>query len=311
MEQHQRFGGIIPEIAARAHLESIEFVIDQALTEAQLQLDEIEVIGVAAGPGLAAASAVGVQFGKSLAQSLKIPIYGVNHIIAHCDIATMLNDQPNPELRYPLIALIVSGGHCTLYLVNNFSDAITVLGSTLDDAPGECFDKVGRFWGLDYPAGPIIDRLAQTGNPQAVEFPQGLTAPKFLPNHRFDFSFSGVKSAVTRYSGDADLPDLAASFSNAVVSVLVNKTLDAANTYKVKQIVVGGGFSANSMLRQQMSEAALRQNCEAFFPPLKYCTDNGAMIAKLTFDLAATGVSPSPIDFTIDSAMPADLIAYV
>jgi N6-L-threonylcarbamoyladenine synthase len=320
MDEYARYGGIIPEIASRAHLEAIMPVIQDALTTAELDLCNIDAIAVAAGPGLLGSLSVGVSAAKGLALALDIPIYGVNHIVAHT--AVSLVAYPDLSLDEPLIALVASGGHSSLFLVRNFATDITELGSTLDDAAGEAFDKVGRLLGLKYPGGPEIDKLAKLGNRHAIEFPKSfVSGPKFKA-HRFDFSFSGVKSAVARYveakykdttTGcvrvpEPELQDIAASFSEAVTDVIVAKTLDAAREYGVNKIFIGGGFSANSDLRAKFKDAESQSQStdnplQIFIPPIKYCTDNGIMIACLGSILLDNGVQASPLGFTIDSVL--------
>jgi N6-L-threonylcarbamoyladenine synthase len=311
--EHRPFGGIIPEIAARAHAESIDQVLKAAMAEAKIDWSDLDAVAVAGGPGLVPCLAVGAQSAKSLAETLAIPVFALNHLIAHCVIATYRNPLESPladvtEIHYPLIALIVSGGHCALYLVNSFTDSITLLGTTVDDAPGDCFDKVGRAFGLDYPAGPLIDQIAQTGNPQAIVFPQAFTESQYLHQHRWDFSFSGIKTAVVRYQGPEPLADVLASFSLAVTEVLAAKTVSAAESCAVSQIVVGGGFSANSMLRKTLAERAQSADLQVFFPKMQYCTDQGAMVAKLGFELFASGTPASALDFTVDSVLKLDQI---
>ncbi|MDR1034307.1 MAG: tRNA (adenosine(37)-N6)-threonylcarbamoyltransferase complex transferase subunit TsaD [Bifidobacteriaceae bacterium] len=320
MDEYARYGGIIPEIASRAHLEAIMPVINNALNTAELTLSDIDAIAVAAGPGLLGSLSVGVSAAKGLSLALDIPIYAVNHIVAHT--AVSLVAHPELSLEEPLIALVASGGHSSLFFVRNFANDITELGSTLDDAAGEAFDKVGRLLGLKYPGGPEIDKLARLGNRHAIEFPKSfVSGPKFKA-HRFDFSFSGVKSAVARYVeanykdagtgkiqiSEQKLQDIAASFSEAVTDVLVTKTLDAAREYGVRKVFIGGGFSANSDLRAKFKNAEVESkysDCplEIFIPPTEYCTDNGIMIACLGAILLENHVLPSPLDFTIDSVM--------
>jgi len=306
MDEFARFGGIVPEIASRAHLESLIPTLTAALDRAGVTLDDVDAVAVAAGPGLIGSLTVGTAAAKALAVATGRPVYGVNHIIGHVAVDELVNG-PFPE---SFIALVVSGGHTSLLAVEDIATGVTELGSTLDDAAGEAFDKVGRLLGLPYPGGPHIDRLAQQGDREAIRFPRGLTAGKDKERHRYEFSFSGLKTAVARYVEslqDEGTPfpaeDIAASFSEAVNDVLTRKAFEACQSLGARTLVIGGGFSANSRLRELARERAAEYGIEVRIPPIRFCTDNGAMIAALGSALVRAGVAPSPLDFANDSGM--------
>lgn len=307
MDAHARFGGIVPEVASRAHLEAFGPTLDAALAQAGVALADVDAVAVAAGPGLSGSLAVGVASAKSLALGLGRPLYGVNHVIGHVAVDALVHG-PFPE-RF--LGLVVSGGHSSLLLVRDIATDVVELGQTLDDAAGEAFDKVGRLLGLPYPGGPHVDKAAVDGDPAAFAFPRGLSRPKDLQRHPYDFSFSGLKTAVARTveglqdrGEDVPVADVAASFSEAVAEVLVTKTLRAAEQHDVDTVVVGGGFSANSRLRALAAERFAAAGVQLRLPPIRYCTDNGAMIAALGSAAVAAGVPPSPLSITIDSQMP-------
>jgi N6-L-threonylcarbamoyladenine synthase len=311
MDEHARFGGIIPEIASRAHLESFIPTLRQALESADVDLAQVDAIAVTAGPGLVGPLTIGVSAAKALALATGKPLYGVNHIISHVAVDALVNG-PFPE-RF--LALIVSGGHSSLLLVDDIATSVTQLGQTLDDAAGEAFDKVGRMLGLPYPGGPHIDRLARTGNPEAIAFPRGLSKGRELAAHPYDFSFSGLKTAVARWlearsaAGESiPVEDVAASFSAAVSDALMTKTMNACRAYDVTTLVIGGGFSANSQLRDMAAERCKEAGIEVRIPPIRFCTDNGAMIAALGSAVVAAGVAPSGLDIGVDSAVPLELV---
>ncbi len=273
---HQKFGGVVPEVASRKHLELINHVIIEALEEAGLTYQDLDAVAVTYGPGLVGALLVGVSAAKALAYGLDIPLIGVNHIAGHI----YANFLHQPDLQFPLICLIASGGHSDLVLIENHGSFQT-LGHTRDDAAGEAFDKVARALGLGYPGGPAIDRLAQKGDPNAIVLPRA-----YLEEGSLDFSFSGLKSAVLNYLNQAkqkgievNKADLAAGFQQAVVDVLVDKTIMAAEKHRVQTIVLAGGVAANGLLRRQMKEKAAEKQIAVNFPPLILCTDNAAMIA--------------------------------
>ncbi|GAA0795624.1 tRNA (adenosine(37)-N6)-threonylcarbamoyltransferase complex transferase subunit TsaD [Spirilliplanes yamanashiensis] len=305
VDQHARFGGVVPEVASRAHLEAMVPTMQRALDEAGVTLADVDAIAVTAGPGLAGALLVGVAAAKGYALAADKPVYGVNHLAAHVAVDT-LEHGPLPE---PAIGLLVSGGHSSLLLVDDLTAGVTPLGATIDDAAGEAFDKVARLLGMPFPGGPPIDRAAREGQ-ATIQFPRGLTAPKDLANHRFDFSFSGLKTAVARWveakerSGEpVPVNDVAASFQDAVCDVLTAKAIDACRTHGVDTLVIGGGVAANSRLRAMAEERAAKHGITVRVPRPKLCTDNGAMVAALGSRLVAAGVAPSRLDLPADSAM--------
>jgi N6-L-threonylcarbamoyladenine synthase len=286
-ERHAPFGGVVPEIASRAHVELVTEVIERALIEAGLDLFEMDAIAACHGPGLAGALLVGVSAAKSLALVTGRPYVGVNHHEGHV-YAAMLDD---PELEPPFVTLVASGGH-TLLVAMRGHGRYETLGQTVDDAAGEAFDKVARFLGLGYPGGPAIDTLAVRGDPEAVAFPRPML------DDGSDFSFSGLKTAVVTYCRrhpDFDVADVAASFQAAVIDVLVTKLMRAARAAGVETVVIGGGVAANSGLRVRVTEEADAAGLHSVIPSLGLCTDNAAMIAACGFyRLAADG--PTPLD---------------
>lgn len=316
MDEHARFGGVVPEVAARAHLEALQPAIDAALAEAGVRLDDLDAVAVTSGPGLAGALMVGVGAAKGLAVSLDKPLYAVNHLVGHI-AADILTPDAAP-LEYPTIALLVSGGHTSLLHVRDLTTDVELLGETMDDAAGEAFDKVARLLSLPYPGGPEIDRAALHGDPNAIRFPRGLSRASDLAKHRYDFSFSGLKTAVARWvegfeeeaaSGDGaarDLPvaDVAASFREAVVDVLVTKALAACADLGVPRLLLGGGVIANRRLREVALARAEKAGVTVRIPPLSLCTDNGAMIAALAAELISSGRPPSTLAFGADSTLP-------
>ena len=308
MEEHARYGGVVPEVAARAHLEALGPTIDAALAEADVSLSDVEAVAVTSGPGLAGALMVGVGAAKALALALDRPIYAVNHLVGHVG-ADILDDAA--PLETPTIALLVSGGHTSLLLVRDLVSDVELLGETIDDAAGEAFDKVARLLGLPYPGGPEIDRAAIGGDPAAIRFPRGLTQPKDLAAHRYDFSFSGLKTAVARWVEQREaagepvpLADVAASFREAVVDVLVSKAIGACTDLGVPRLLLGGGVVANARLREVAEERADAAGIALRIPPLSLCTDNGAMIAALGAQLIMAGHGPSSLGFGADSTLP-------
>lgn len=311
MDQHARYGGIIPEIASRAHLESFLPVLSKTMEESGYQLTDIDALACSAGPGLIGSLTVGISAAKALAVALNKPLYGVNHVVGHLAVDALVHGD-FPE-RF--IGLIVSGGHSNLLLIRHITGKsegdIVELGGTLDDAAGEAFDKVGRLLGTPYPGGPYVDKMAQLGNKQAIRFPRGLAAGKDKERHQYDFSFSGLKTAVARYvkaleaQGDP-LPhnDICAGFSEAVNDSLSAKAVHAARIHGCHTIVIGGGYSANSRLRELLAKRAEKEGIEVRIPPLKFCTDNGAQIATLGSFIARAHMEPSPLDFSPDTQMP-------
>ncbi len=314
MELHARFGGVVPEIAARAHLEAMEPTIRAALADAGMTLDDIDAVAVTAGPGLAGALMVGIGAAKGLATARELPLYGVNHLVGHV-AADVLSGEP---LELPTIALLVSGGHTSLLLVRDLAGDVELLGETIDDAAGEAFDKTARLLGLGYPGGPSIDAAAVGGDPAAIAFPRGLTAPKDRERHRWNFSFSGLKTAVARHVERAEatgepLPvaDVAASFREAVVDVLVAKALDACAAHGIPRLLLGGGVVANRRLREVAAERSAAAGVALRIPPLDLCTDNGAMIAAVGAMLVARGDAPSEPGFAAESTLEASVVQVV
>jgi N6-L-threonylcarbamoyladenine synthase len=316
MEEHARYGGVVPEVAARAHLEALRPTLDAALAEAGVTLDELDAIAVTSGPGLAGALMVGVGAAKALAISLGIPLYAVNHLVGHVG-ADLLHrpDEPAHELELPTIALLVSGGHTSLLLVRDLANDVELLGETIDDAAGEAFDKVARLLGLPYPGGPQIDAAAAAGDPRAVRFPRGLTAPKDQERHRDDFSFSGLKTAVARWveaardrGEEVSVPDVAASFRESVADVLTAKAIAACERLGVPRLLLGGGVVANARVRALAQERADAAGVTLRIPPLSLCTDNGAMIAALGARLMSEGHEPSGLGVGADSTLPVTTI---
>jgi len=307
MDEHARFGGIVPEVASRAHLEAMIPTIEEALARAGHTLADIDVVAVASGPGLVGSLTVGVAAAKALALGLGKPLYGVNHVIGHAAVDQLVHG----EFPDRCMALVVSGGHTSLLLVNDIATDVVELGHTLDDAAGEAFDKVGRLLGLPYPGGPHVDVLARQGNPTAIPFPRALTKPKDLVNHAYDFSFSGLKTAVARWveacearGEDVPTADVAASFAAAVSDVLISKAIQACREHGIDTLVIGGGFSANSQLREAAAHRCAQARIEVRIPPIKFCTDNGAMIAALGSAVARRGVTVSDLRMGVDSSMP-------
>jgi len=312
MDEHARFGGVVPEIAARAHLEALVPTLTAALAEADVTLDDLDAIAVTSGPGLSGALMVGVGAAKALAVSRDLPLYAINHLVGHVG-ADVLHapDAPHEPLEYPTIALLVSGGHTSLLLVRDLISDVELLGETIDDAAGEAFDKVARLLGLPYPGGPEIDRAAIGGNPKAIRFPRGLSHQKDQEKHRYDFSFSGLKTAVARWveqSADAgnELPiaDVAASFRESVADILLTKALAACADYGVPRLLLGGGVVANARIRELAAERCAKAGVELRIPPLSLCTDNGAMIAAIASQLISAGHAPSSLGFGADSTLP-------
>ena len=311
MDKHAIFGGVVPEIAARAHLEALTPVLDEALEKVNLTLDDIDAIAVTNGPGLAGALMVGVGAAKALSVATGKPIYAVNHLVGH--VGADILDRG--ELQTPTIALLVSGGHTSLLLVRDLLNDVELLGETIDDAAGEAFDKVARVLGLSYPGGPEIDRVAKEGNPASIRFPRGLTLPKDMEKHRYDFSFSGLKTAVARHvelaeskNEEISIADVAASFREAVVDVLIKKAVSACKELGVPRLLLGGGVVANARLREVAKEQCEANGVELRIPPFSLCTDNGAMIAILGAQLIMAGRAPSTLDFSAESTLPVTIV---
>ena len=310
MEEHARYGGVVPEIAARAHLEALTPAMTAALAEAGVSLAELDAIAVTSGPGLSGALMVGIGAAKALAVALDKPLYAVNHLVGHLGADILSGTEEVTRLEYPTIALLVSGGHTSLLHVRDLVSDVELLGETIDDAAGEAFDKVARLLGLPYPGGPEIDRAAIGGDPAAIRFPRGLSLPKDIERHRYDFSFSGLKTAVARWveqrqdSGRAvPIADVAASFREAVVDVLLTKAIAACLDRGVPRLLLGGGVVANARVRELAVLRCAANGIELRIPPLSLCTDNGAMIAALGAQLIEAGHPPSGLEFGADSTL--------
>jgi N6-L-threonylcarbamoyladenine synthase len=306
VEEHARFGGVVPEIASRAHLEAIHSVLTRALADAKISLNDIDAFGVTAGPGLIGALLVGVSSASGLSLALNKPLYGVNHLSAHLAVDA-LNSEHNLE---PAIGLLVSGGHSSILKVSHFASDVTVIGSTLDDAAGEAFDKIARILKLDFPGGPAIDRVAKEGDGLSIEFPRGLTNDV---DHLYDFSFSGLKTAVSRYlqkTPDAKVADVAASFQEAVVDVLLGKALAAAKAEGIETLIIAGGVAANSRLREVAAQRCSRAGVELRIPPMALCTDNGAMVAALTSLAVSSGAPASSLGLAAESSSGLDRVFW-
>ena len=280
IELHKLYGGVVPEIASRNHIEKINQIIEEALKEADVTLDDLDAIGVTYGPGLVGALLVGVAEAKAIAYAKKLPLVGVHHIEGHVSA----NYIEHPDLEPPFLCLIVSGGHTHLVIVKEYGE-FEILGRTRDDAAGEAFDKVARAIGLGYPGGPKIDKLSKEGNPHAIEFPRAK-----IEGSPYDFSFSGVKSAVLNYLNNACMKgeevnraDIAASFQNAVVEVLVEHTMQAAKDYHMDKIAIAGGVASNGTLRAAMEKACEENGYKFYRPSPIFCTDNAAMIGVAAY----------------------------
>ena len=307
VEEHARFGGVVPEVASRAHLEALVPTIERACATAGVRLADLDALAVTAGPGLAGALLVGDAGAKALAVALGKPLYGVNHLAGHVAV-DILEHGPLPE---PTMALLVSGGHSSLLLVRDVTGDVEPLGRTVDDAAGEAFDKVARLLGLGFPGGPYVDRVAADGDRESITFPRGLTGPKDLTEHRYDFSFSGLKTAVARWveqrrldGVDVPVADVAASFQEAVADVLVRKAVLACTEQGVDTLLIGGGVAANSRLRALAQERCDDNGIRLRVPRPGLCTDNGAMIAALGAEMVRRGRAPSGLDHPTDSALP-------
>lgn len=340
MDEHVRFGGVIPEIASRAHLDAFVPTLREALAEAGVTLDDIDAIAVTSGPGLAGALMVGVCAAKALAVATGKPLYAINHLVAHVGVGLLQPDdggrhpfagapRENPEntpqanaLPENLGALLVSGGHTEILRIRNITGDVELLGSTIDDAAGEAYDKVARLLGLGYPGGPAIDTLARTGNAKAIRFPRGLSQPKYMGTaeepgpHRYDWSFSGLKTAVARCVEQFEargetvpVADIAAAFQEAVVDIITSKAVLACRENGITELLLGGGVAANSRLRQLTEQRCSAAGIRLTVPPLALCTDNGAMVAALGAQLVMAGIAPSGIGFAPDSSMPVTTVS--
>ncbi len=308
VDEHARFGGVVPEIASRAHLEAMLPAIERALTEAKISLRDIDAVAVTAGPGLVGALLVGVASASGLAQGLGRPLYGVNHLAAHISVDYLTHQQPTR----PTIALLVSGGHSSLLQVNEITGSINKLGATMDDAAGEAFDKIARILQLGFPGGPAIDREAQNGSATAIDFPRGLTTSSDWQTRPYDFSFSGLKTAVARYLESTPQyvrADVAASFQEAIVDVLLQKSVRACQETGIDSLVIAGGVAANSRLRAVAAERCARAGIELRIPNPGLCTDNGAMVAALGSLMVSAGKPATKGAFDADSSLPVERIS--
>ena len=308
VEEHARFGGVVPEIASRAHLEAMQPTIKKALADANVSLKDIDAIAVTAGPGLVGALLVGVGSAAGLAIGLDKPIYAVNHLAAHVSVDYLTHAQKIE----PTIALLVSGGHSSLLQVNDITSSVMKLGQTIDDAAGEAFDKIARVMKLGFPGGPAIDALAKEGNATAIDFPRGLTTSNDWQTRPYDFSFSGLKTAVARYLESVPeyvRADVAASFQESIVDVLMLKALAACKESGINSLVIAGGVAANSRLRAVAAARCEKAGITLRIPAPGLCTDNGAMVASLGALMAAAGRRPSPVAFDADSSLPVEVVS--
>lgn len=328
MKEHVRFGGVIPEIAARAHLEAFTGTLRNALETAGVQLKDVDAIAVTAGPGLSGALMVGLSAAKGLALAAGKPLYGINHLVAHVAVGLLSTPDSSPALAAEggtlperTGALLVSGGHTEILRIGSLTDDVQLLGSTIDDAAGEAYDKTARLLGLGYPGGPAIDIAARSGDPRAFQFPRGLTRPKFEGSaespgkHRHNWSFSGLKTAVARaveqfeQAGlEVPVDDIAASFQEAVVDVLSSKAVRACQEYGLTNLLLGGGVAANSRLRELLAERCAAAEIDLTVPPISLCTDNGAMVAALGAQLVSAGAPASSLAVPADSSLPAERV---
>jgi N6-L-threonylcarbamoyladenine synthase len=308
VEEHARFGGVVPEIASRAHLEAMQPTIKKALADAKVSLSDIDAIAVTAGPGLVGALLVGVGSAAGLAIGLDKPIYAVNHLSAHISVDYLTHEQKIE----PTIALLVSGGHSSLLQVNDITSSVVKLGQTIDDAAGEAFDKIARVMKLGFPGGPAIDAMAKEGSATAIDFPRGLTTSNDWQTRPYDFSFSGLKTAVARYLEsvpDYVRADVAASFQESIVDVLMLKALAACKESGIDSLVIAGGVAANSRLRAVAAARCEKAGITLRIPAPGLCTDNGAMVASLGALMAAAGRAPSPVAFDADSSLSVEVVS--
>jgi N6-L-threonylcarbamoyladenine synthase len=300
--EHARFGGVVPEVASRAHLEAMQPTIEKALKDSGIKLTNLDAVAVTAGPGLVGALLVGVSAANGLALALDKPLYGVNHLASHVAVDLLTHEVP----ERPTIALLVSGGHSSILQVTDLTGDIKSLGQTVDDAAGEAFDKVARLMNLGFPGGPILDKEAKSGDKLAINFPRGLSQPKDMESQPFDFSFSGLKTAVSRYlvaTPNYVRADVAASFQEAVVDVLLMKAIKACVDSGIDSLVIAGGVAANSRLREVAQERCASAKIELRTPPPALCTDNGAMVAALGSLAICAGRPPSKLGISATSTL--------
>jgi len=308
VQEHARFGGVVPEIASRAHLEAMIPALDRALKTAKVSLKDIDAVAVTAGPGLVGALLVGTSTAAALALALDKPLFGVNHLAAHISVDYLTHDNPLD----PTIALLVSGGHSSILQINDITSSVTSLGSTMDDAAGEAFDKIARVMGLGFPGGPAVDLEAKSGDANAINFPRGLTQAEDWRTRPYDFSFSGLKTAVARYlesTPQYKRADVAASFQEAIVDVLVQKSLAACKATGIDHLVIAGGVAANSRLRQLAEQRCQVAGVKLRIPSPLLCTDNGAMVAALASLMSSAGRAASAIDFTASSSLSVESVS--
>ena len=302
VQEHARFGGVVPEIASRAHLEAMIPALNRALKSAKVSIKDIDAVAVTAGPGLVGALLVGTSTAAAIALALDKPLFGVNHLAAHISVDYLTHDNPLD----PTIALLVSGGHSSILQINDITSSITSLGSTKDDAAGEAFDKIARVMGLGFPGGPAVDLEAKSGDANAINFPRGLTQAEDWRTRPFDFSFSGLKTAVARYlesTPQYKRADVAASFQEAIVDVLVQKSLAACTATGIESLVIAGGVAANSRLRELAEQRCEKAGVYLRIPSPLLCTDNGAMVAALGSLMSSAGRAASAIDFSASSSL--------
>ena len=314
IEKHSPFGGVVPELAAREHLEAINHVVTQALHDASMTIDDVDAVAVTNGPGLIPALIVGLNFAKGLAAANNIPLIGVNHFLAHIYGAFLDCGVKELERKdiYPMVAVVVSGGHTSLVLITGQGEA-KVVGTTIDDAAGEAFDKAAKMLNLGYPGGPILERISKSGDPKKYDFPRSLTGAggrKVSDENRFNFSFSGLKTSLLYHceklgGGDIEgelLADSIASYQEAIVDVLTRKTMDAVRFFGAKSVVVSGGVACNGVLRQRY-EDMFSEKYNLYLAPRKYCTDNAAMVAGIGFHYDKKGAY-SPLDIDAFARLP-------
>jgi N6-L-threonylcarbamoyladenine synthase len=308
VEEHARFGGVVPEIASRAHLEAMLPSIKRALADAKISIKDIDAVAVTAGPGLVGALLVGVASASGLAQGLGRPLYGVNHLAAHVSVDYLTHEKPTD----PTIALLVSGGHSSLLQVDDITGSITKLGATMDDAAGEAFDKIARLLALGFPGGPAIDREAVGGLPTAIDFPRGLTTSQDWQTRPYEFSFSGLKTAVARYIENTPAfirADVAASFQESIVDVLLLKALAACKSTGINSLVIAGGVAANSRLRAVAADRCEKAGVALRIPSPELCTDNGAMVASLGALMLSAGRPATRGAFDADSSLKVEQVS--
>lgn len=308
VQEHARFGGVVPEIASRAHLEAMIPALDRALKSAKVSIKDLDAVAVTAGPGLVGALLVGTSTAAAIALALDKPLFAVNHLAAHISVDYLTHDNPLD----PTIALLVSGGHSSILQINDITSSITSLGSTMDDAAGEAFDKIARVMGLGFPGGPAVDLEAKSGDANAINFPRGLTQAEDWRTRPYDFSFSGLKTAVARYlesTPQYKRADVAASFQEAIVDVLVQKSLAACTATGIESLVIAGGVAANSRLRELAEQRCQKAGVKLRIPSPLLCTDNGAMVAALGSLMSSAGRAASAIDFSASSSLPVQTVS--